>query len=170
MPTALPDNVPVTRAEFEAFLGAIGVAFRSHEHPAVFRVEEGLDIKAEMPGAHTKNLFLKDKKGAMWLVVAAEDRLIDMKALRPILGSAALSFASADTLRRVLGVEPGAVTPFALVNDDEHRVRVVLDAGLMAHGTLNFHPLVNTATTTIAAGDLLRFIRACGHEPQVQVL
>lgn len=159
-----------TQEELMARLAALEIETTTVRHPPVFTVEQSKALRGALPGGHAKNLFLKDKKGAMWLVVAAEDRLIDLKALRPILGSAALSFASADTLRRVLGVEPGAVTPFALVNDDEHRVRVVLDAGLMAHGTLNFHPLVNTATTTIAAGDLLRFIRACGHEPQVQVL
>ncbi len=153
-----------------ARLDALGIETATVRHPAVFTVEQSKALRGSLPGGHAKNLFLKDKKGVMWLVVASEDRPIDFKALRPRLGSAALSFASAGTLRRVLGVEPGSVTPFALIDDAGHQVRVVLDAGLLAHGALNFHPLVNTATTTIAADDLLKFIRACGHEPRVEAL
>lgn len=153
-----------------ARLDALGIETATVRHPAVFTVEQSKALRGYLPGGHAKNLFLKDKKGVMWLVVASEDRPIDFKVLRPQLGSAALSFASAETLRRVLGVEPGSVTPFALIDDAAHQVRVVLDAGLLAHGTLNFHPLVNTATTTIAADDLLKFIRGCGHEPRVEAL
>lgn len=159
-----------TEAELMARLEALGIETATVRHPPVFTVEQSKALRGALPGGHAKNLFLKDKKGALWLVVALEDRAIDMKALRPKLGSAALSFASAETLRQVLAIEPGSVTPFAAINDSELRVRVVLDADLLAHGTLNFHPLVNTATTTISADGLLRFLRACGHEPRVEAL
>lgn len=158
------------QARLLARLDALGIATKTVRHPAMFTVAESKALRGELPGGHSKNLFLKDKKGVLWLIVAAEDRAIDLKALRPKIGSAALSFASAETLRRVLGVEPGSVTPFALINDHEARVRVVLDAGLLAQSPLNFHPLVNTATTAIAADDLLVFVRSCGHEPRIEAL
>lgn len=153
-----------------ARLEALRIATRTVRHPAVFTVAESKALCGSLPGGHSKNLFLKDKKGILWLVVASEYRAIDLKALRPRIGSAALSFASAGTLRQVLGLEPGSVTPFALINDRDQRVRVVLDAGLMAQSPLNFHPLVNTATTAIAADDLPVFVRACGHEPRIEAL
>ena len=153
-----------------ARLDALGIVTTTVRHPPVFTVAESKALRGSLQGGHSKNLFLKDKKGVLWLVVADEDRPIDLKALRPRIGSAALSFASAETLRQVLGVEPGAVTPFALINDREVSVRVVLDEGLMAQSPLNFHPLVNTATTAIAAGDLLVFVRSCGHEPRLGAL
>lgn len=167
MPTALPDNVPVTRAEFEAFLGAIGVAFRSHEHPAVFRVEEGLDIKAEMPGAHTKNLFLKDKKGQLWLISARQDTIIDLKRLHRHIGSDRLSFGNAELMFQTLGVTPGSVTAFGLINDRDHRVRFVLDKALDEADIVNFHPLTNTATTAVSREGLHAFLAAIGVEPMV---
>jgi Ala-tRNA(Pro) deacylase len=114
-----------------------------------------------------KNLFLRDKKGEMWLVVAEEDRKIDLKALAARIGAGKVSFASAERLMQYLGVIPGAVTPFGLINDRACRVRVVIDAGLLAHDPVNVHPLANDRTTAIAPGDLLRFIEACGHRPQV---
>lgn len=159
-----------SEAELMARLAALEIETTTARHPAVFTVEQSKALRGALPGGHAKNLFLKDKKGVLWLVMALEDRAIDMKALRRVLGSAALSFASAETLRRVLRVEPGSVSPFALINDTASAVRVVLDAGLMALGTLNFHPLVNTATTTISAEGLVKFIRACGHEPRVELL
>lgn len=167
MPTALPDNVPVTRAELEAFLGAIGVAFRSHEHPAVFRVEEGLDIKAGMPGAHTKNLFLKDKKGQLWLISARQDTIIDLKRLHRHIGSDRLSFGNAELMFQTLGVTPGSVTAFGLINDRDHRVRFVLDKALDDADVVNFHPLTNTATTAVSREGLRAFLAAIGVEPMV---
>ena len=160
----------VEEAALMARLGELHIATTTVRHPPVFTVAESKALRGALPGGHSKNLFLKDKKSVLWLVVATEDRGIDLKALRPRIGSAGLSFASAETLRQVLGVEPGSVTPFALINDREARVRVVLDAGLMAQSPLNFHPLVNTATTAIAADDLLVFVRSCGHEPRIEVL
>lgn len=136
----------------------------------MFTVAESKELRGELPGAHCKSLFLRDKKKTMWLVVALEDRQLDMKALAEIIGSARLSFASADRLRRTLGVEPGSVTPFALINDsggDGVPARVVLDAEMMQAPLVNYHPLTNTATTAISPQDLLRFIADCGHEPMI---
>jgi len=134
----------------------------------VFRVEEGQEIKAALPGGHTKNLFLKDKRGEFYLVVAPEDAAIALKSLHQRLGAGRFSFGSAEAMRELLGVEPGSVTPFAAVNDTEGRVKVVLDAALLAHEVLNFHPLVNTMTTSISREGLLKFLVATGHEPRVE--
>jgi Ala-tRNA(Pro) deacylase len=143
------------------------VEITTHQHAAVFTVEENRALRGELAGGHCKCLFLKDKKGALWLVVALEDRAVDMKALRHVIGSAPLSFAKPELLRQVLGVEPGSVTPFALINDRAQAVNVVLDEEMMDYDLLNYHPLINTATTTIGARDLLEFIGACGHQPQI---
>ena len=146
-------------------LAALDIEVTTVEHPPVATVEANKALRGELPGGHTKNLFLKDKKGGLWLVVALEDRAIDLKELRRRLASPPLSFASAELLRDVLGVEPGAVTPFAVINDAAARVRVVLDAAMLAIEPLNFHPLVNTRTTAIRPSDLLRFLAATGHPP-----
>lgn len=163
--------MPATPDDLSAFLAEIGVSTETVEHPPLHTVEESQALRGEIAGAHTKNLFLKDKKGALFLVVAPEDAEIDLKRLHTRIGAAGrLSFGKPDELLDVLGVVPGAVTPFGLINDRDHRVRVVLDAGLMAGEAVNFHPLVNTATTSIAAVDLLTFVKATGHEPLVVAL
>jgi len=137
----------------------------------VFTVEEARELRGAIAGGHTKNLFLRDKKGAPYLVVAPEDAAIELRALHRLLGaSGRFSFGSAELLHEVLGVVPGAVTPFAAINDKDRRVTVVLDAALMAHEKLNFHPLVNTATTTISRGGLLKFLAATGHSARIEVL
>ncbi len=150
-----------------AFLDAHGVAHRTLEHPPVFRVDEGREIKAALPGAHTKNLFLKDAKGQLWLVSALGETLIDLKALPRAIGSARLSFGSPELLYEALGVTPGSVTAFALINDRSRRVRFVLDAALIAADPLNFHPLTNSATTAVSRDGFLAFLAALGVEPQV---
>jgi Ala-tRNA(Pro) deacylase len=150
-----------------AFLDSLGIAHSTLEHPAVFRVGEGEEFKAKLVGAHTKNLFLKDAKGQLWLVSAADRTAIDLKALPQVIGSARLSFGSAERLGEALGVTPGSVTAFALINDEAHHVRFVLDKALVQAEQVNFHPLVNTATTTIASVELFRFLAALGVEPQV---
>jgi Ala-tRNA(Pro) deacylase len=128
-------------------------------------------LRGQIPGGHTKNLFLRDKKYELYLVVAEEDAAIDLKGLHRRLGaSGRFSFGSADLLREVLGVDPGAVTPFGAINDTQGRVTVVLDTALMAHDTLNFHPLVNTMTTSIKREDLVKFLRSTGHEPRIERL
>jgi Ala-tRNA(Pro) deacylase len=159
--------MPMTRAELFERLQSLGIAARTIEHEAVFTVAESSGIERELPGGHTKNLFLKCKKGELYLIVALNDAEIDLKSLHKTLGSGRLSFGNGELLMEVLGVTPGSVTVFALVNDRTQRVRVILDESLMRHDFINGHPLENTATTNIARGDLLRFIRACGHEPVI---
>jgi Ala-tRNA(Pro) deacylase len=148
-----------------ARLETLGIVQRTVEHPPVFTVEEAKALRGNLPGHHIKNLFLRNKKEEMWLVVALEDRAIDLKRLGEALGAGRLSFGSPDRLRRHLGVEPGSVTPFALVNDETRVVRLALDRGLIEGGPLNAHPLVNTMTTAIAIADLLRLFEATGHAP-----
>jgi Ala-tRNA(Pro) deacylase len=155
--------------ELFAYLDTLGIAHKTVTHPAVFRVEEARELRGTIPGAHTKNLFLRDKKGAAFLVVALEDAAIELKSLHRRLGaSGRFSFGSAELLRELLGVEPGSVTPFAALNDKDLRVTVVLDAALMAHPALNFHPLRNTGTTTISRDGLIKFLEATGHKPRIE--
>ncbi len=160
-------RIPATREDLFRRLEALGIEVTTHRHQPVFTVEESRGLRGALPGVHCKSLFLKDKKGALFLVVALEDRRLDMKALAPLIGSGRLSFASPERLMAHLGVAPGSVTPFALINDPDCRVRIVLDAEMVAAGIANFHPLSNDATTAIAPQDLLRFIADCGHEPTV---
>ena len=149
-----------------ARLDQLGIAHRTVEHPPVFTVEEAKALRGNLPGHHIKNLFLRNKKEEMWLVVALEDRAIDLKRLGDVLGAGRLSFGSAERLKRTLGVEPGSVTPLALVNDAPHAVRLVLDRGLADGAPVNVHPLVNTMTTALSSADLLRFFAATGHTPR----
>src|ERR1700751_5666866 len=146
-------------------LAELGLAHRTVEHAPVFTVEQAKAHRGSLPGHHIKNLFLRNKKEGMWLVVALEDRAIDLKRLGERLGAGRLSFGSPERLRKYLGVEPGSVTPFSVINDADHAVRLVLDAGLKTGGPVNAHPLTNTMTTAIALPDLLRFFEATGHQP-----
>jgi Ala-tRNA(Pro) deacylase len=148
-----------------ARLDQLGIAHRTVAHPPVFTVEEAKALRGNRPGHHIKNLFLRNKKEEMWLVVALEDRAIDLKRLGEILEAGRLSFGSAERLKRHLGVDPGSVTPLALVNDEARAVRLVLDRGVADGGPINAHPLVNTMTTALSPGDLLRFFEATGHTP-----
>ena len=156
-----------TRDELFALFDALGIAHRTLEHPAVFRVGEGDEIKAELQGGHTKNLFLKDAKDQLWLVSALQHTRIDLKALPRTIGAARLSFGSAALMQETLGVAPGSVTAFGLINDTGHRVRFVLDAGLAASDPVNFHPLTNTATTAISQADFRRFLAAVDAPPLI---
>jgi Ala-tRNA(Pro) deacylase len=159
--------MPATPAALFAFLDRLGIPHSTVEHPPLFTVEQSRALRGRVPGGHTKNLFLRDKRGAVFLVVALEDAAIDLKTLHRRLDAGRFSFGSADLLREVLGVEPGAVTPFAAINDTAARATVVLDAAMLRHATLNYHPLVNTMTTSIGRDGLLQFLRATGHEPWV---
>jgi len=156
-----------SRSDLMAFLDAHDIAHATIDHPAVFRVGEGEAIKAAMPGAHTKNLFLKDAKDAFWLISAAVDTRIDLKRLPPVIGAGRLSFASPRALMEILGVTPGSVTAFALVNDFGGRVRFVLDKRLAEADVLNFHPLTNTATTAVGRADFFRFLEAIEVTPVI---
>ncbi len=152
-----------------AYLDSLRIPHKTVTHVPVFTVEESRALRGQIPGAHTKNLFLRDKKGAVFLVVALEDAAIELKSLHRLLGaSGRFSFGAAELLRELLGVEPGSVTPFAVMNDIGRRVTVVLDAAMVAHDVLNFHPLVNTATTTISRDGLLAFLEATGHKPRIE--
>jgi Ala-tRNA(Pro) deacylase len=161
--------MPASPDELFAYLDTLGIAHKSVHHPPVFTVEEARALRGQIAGGHTKNLFLRDKKGGTYLVVAQEDAAIELKSLHRVLGaSGRFSFGSADLLRELLGVEPGSVTPFAVINDQAGRVTVVLDAAMMAHEVLNFHPLVNTGTTTISRDGLVKFLQATGHPPRIE--
>ena len=163
--------MPATPDDLFAFLDTLGIAHKTVTHSAVFTVEEARDLRGAIAGGHTKNLFLRDKKGVVYLVVAPENAVIELRALHRLLGaSGRFSFGSAELMHEVLGVAPGSVTPFAAINDKNQRVTVVLDAALMAHETLNFHPLVNTATTSISRAGLLEFLAATGHPPRIEIL
>ena len=151
------------------YLDSLGIAHTTVTHPPVFTVEQAKTLRGEIKGAHTKNLFLRDKKNAIFLVVALESSQIDLKGLHRLLGAnGRFSFGSSDLLREVWGVEPGSVTPFGAVNDTEGRVTVVLDAAMMDHDILNYHPLLNTMTTSIARDDLVKFLEATGHTPRIE--
>ncbi|MBA5778506.1 prolyl-tRNA synthetase associated domain-containing protein [Stappia sp. F7233] len=161
--------MPASRAELLAFLQDLSIPATTFDHEPVFTVAESSDLHARIPGGHTKNLFLKDKKGRLFLVVALHDAVIDLKSIHQKIGAQGrVSFGNAELLMEALGVQPGSVTPFSLINDRQaHRVTPVFDAAMMREPLLNYHPLENNATTAISNEDLLRFARACGHEPAV---
>lgn len=159
--------MPASPDDLFARFAELGIATVSHRHPPLHTVEESRRLRGDLPGGHCKSLFFKDAKGALWLVVTLEDRALDLKRLHRHIGAARLSFAKPELLMEVLGVSPGAVTPFALINDTERRVKVVLDAEMLSRAPLNYHPLTNEATTAIAPVDLERFIIACGHTFQL---
>ncbi len=160
--------MPLTRADLLARFAELGIATTTFDHPAVFTVAESADVKAAIPGAHSKNLFLKDKKGRVFLVTAEGHAAIDLKSISEKIGaSGRVSFGKPELLFELTGLTPGSVTPFGIVNDVEGRVTVVIDAAMMEHEILNFHPLENTATTSIGRADLVRFLEACGHPPLI---
>ena len=160
----------LTPAQLLARLEALGIEATTHRHPAVFTVEEARRHCGHLPGQHCKNLFLKDRKDRLWLIVARDEAAIELKTLDKRIGSARLSFGRADLLMEVLGVTPGAVTPFALANDTALSVTVVLDEAMMRAGLVNFHPLTNEATSALTPAALLKFLRATGHEPRIMAL
>ena len=167
----MPETPAKTPDDLFAALDALGIKHTTVTHPPLFTVEQSRELRGQIAGCHTKNLFLRDKKGALFLVVALEDAVIDLKGLHRLLGaSGRFSFGSADLLREVWGVAPGSVTPFGAINDTDGRVTVVLDAAMMEHATLNYHPLVNTMTTAIARDDLVRFLTWTGHPPRVETV
>lgn len=160
--------MPLTRADLLARIADLGIATTTHDHPAVFTVAESKAIKQSLPGGHSKNLLLKDKKGRVFLVTALSDAAIDLKTIsEKIGGSGRVTFGKPELLMDLLGVVPGAVTPFGVINDSQGVVTVVVDAPMMDHEILNFHPLENTATTAIGRDDFVRFLTAIGHAPLI---
>jgi Ala-tRNA(Pro) deacylase len=157
-------------AALYAKLTELGIAWTTHAHPPVFTVEEAQILRGVLPGTHTKNLFLEDRQGRLWLVVAREDLRIDLNALAKMLNRPRFSFAKPEWLVQVLGVAPGSATPFALINDPTGSVTVVFDQGMFAQDPLNFHPLRNDRTTAIAGSDLIAFARVSGHAPLIVAL
>ncbi|MDO9586754.1 MAG: prolyl-tRNA synthetase associated domain-containing protein [Brevundimonas sp.] len=162
-----PTEPAFDRDRLLAWMAANGVAQTTHDHPAVFRVDEGRELKAAMPGVHTKNLFLKDKKGRLWLISARQDTVVDLKRAPRTIGSDRLSFGNEGLLYETLGLTPGSVTALGLINDAERRVTFVLDKALWDAEIVNFHPLTNTATTGLAQADFRRFLTLIGREPMV---
>ena len=160
-------TAPATPEGLLARLDELGIENRTVAHEPLFTVEQSKALRGQLPGGHTKNLFLRNKKGRMWLVTCLEDRQVDLKALAAALEGGRFSFGSAERLMANLGVIPGAVTPFAVINDKAGAVRMVLDKGLLDHDPLNFHPLDNARTTAVSPQGLLRFLEAEGHAPQL---
>jgi Ala-tRNA(Pro) deacylase len=161
--------MPASPDDLFAFLDRLGIPHATVTHPPLFTVEQSRALRGQIPGGHTKNLFLKDKKGALFLVTAPEESTIELKSLHRRLGAnGRFSFGSAELMLETLGITPGAVTPFGALNDTAGRVTIVLDTGLMQHATINCHPLVNTMTTSIAREGLVAFLTATGHPPRIE--
>jgi Ala-tRNA(Pro) deacylase len=163
----MTDEPAFDRETLTVWLTANGVDHVTHDHPAVFRVEEGVDLKADLPGAHTKNLFLKDHKGRLWLISARQDTVIDLKRAAAAMGSGRLSFGNETLMYDTLGVRPGSVTALGLINDVDRRVTFVLDRRLWDADIVNFHPLTNTATTALDQTAFRRMLELLGREPVV---
>lgn len=159
--------MPAAREDLFALLDELEIAHNTYDHAPIFTVEEGQDIKANMPGGHTKNLFLKDKAGDFFLISALGDTPIKINKLHPIIGCKRLSFGKPDLLLEHLGVTPGSVTVFSVMNDTAGNVKLILDKALFDHDIVNFHPLLNDATTAISSAGLLRFAKAAGHDPLI---
>ena len=160
-------ELPTQAKDLFARLDDLGVAHETLDHPLVFTVDDAKSVRKLTKGGHTKNLFLRNKKGSMWLVTLMEDKRVDLKMLGETLGAGKLSFASPERLIKYLGVFPGSVTPFSVMNDVNQAVTLVLDQDMFDHETLNFHPLRNDQTTNIAAEDLLVFVKSVSHIPSV---
>jgi Ala-tRNA(Pro) deacylase len=160
--------MPFNSEDLFALLDSLGIATKTVTHPPLYTVADSQSLRGEIDGGHTKNLFVKDKKDNYFLLTVGEDATVDLKTIHHLIGGASkVSFGKPEALMELLGVTPGAVTAFGPVNDTECKVRVFLDADLMAHETINCHPLINTATTNIGSADLVKFLKATGHEPQI---
>ena len=165
--SAFKDSLPTTPDSLMATLDEAGITYSVHEHPPLRTVEDSKVHRGQMDGAHVKNLYLRDRKKKNHLIVAQEDRDIDLKALPGMIGADRLSFGSADRLFEFLGVRPGAVSPFTLINDPDHRVKLTIDASLMESEMLFFHPLVNDLTLGVTPDGLRRFLQITGHDLRI---
>ena len=160
--------MPATPEALFAYLAKLGIESETIEHPPLFTVEESQRLRGAISGAHCKNLFVKDKKSRLFLLALEEQAQVDLKRVHELIGAQGrVSFGQAELLMQVWGVAPGSVTPFGAINDREGRVTVVLEKAMMAHERVNFHPLINTRTTGLKGADLVTFLRATGHEPQI---
>lgn len=160
--------MPLTPQELLNCLDELGIKTKTHEHEAVFTVEESSKIKQDIPGGHTKNLFLKDKKGNFFMIVAEGSAEIKLNSVHGLIGSKGrVSFGKPEALMELLGVKPGSVTAFAPINDTDNKVTVIIDEALMRYDLINCHPLTNEMTTTISREDLVRFLKHVNHEPQI---
>jgi len=160
--------MPKTESDLMEFLAELGIAASTRRHPPLFTVADSQALRGEIAGGHTKNLFLKDKKDNFFLVTVGEDAVVDLKQIHQLIGAASrVSFGRPEMLMELLGVTPGAVTVFGLINDTAGRITVVLDTALMQHAVINAHPLTNEATTSVAAADLIRFVEATGHDAAI---
>ena len=163
--------MPASPEDLVAYLDGLAIATSIVEHAPLHTVEDSQALRGDIPGGHTKNLFVKDKKSRVFLLVLGEETQVDLKRVHEkIGGQGRVSFGSAELLEEIWGVRPGAVTPFGAINDRKGRVSVVLDQAMMRHDRLNFHPLVNTRTMGLASADLVKFLRATGHEPLIVAL
>lgn len=154
-------------AELYALFERHGIAWTHHTHPALFTVEESKELRGDLPGAHVKNMFLKDKKQQLWLVTCFEYRKIRIRDLEKQIGAPKASFGKPELLWEALGIRPGAVSPFGLINDPDHQVRVVLDQQMLEADPINAHPLHNEATTSVSRADFRRFFEVTGHDPLI---
>jgi Ala-tRNA(Pro) deacylase len=160
--------MPKTSADLLAFLDSLGIAATTREHPPLYTVAESQALRGEISGRHTKNLFLKDRKDNFFLITVGEDATVDLKTVHHLIGAASkVSFGNAEKLMEYLGVIPGAVTALGVINDEGGQVTAILDEELMSHDIVNCHPLVNTATTSLSPADLVKFMRATGHDPVI---
>ena len=163
------DSLPTPPERLMATLTSIDIGFTTHTHPPLRTVEAAKAFRGDLQGAHIKNLYLRDRKKRNFLLVAEEDKAIDLKALPGLVGSDRLSFGSADRLFEMLGVRPGAVSPFTLINDPDHKVQLLLDADLAEQPCLFAHPLVNDMTLGVSGADLIRFFDHTGHDPRLLI-
>ncbi len=164
-------RTPKTPEDLFAFLDGLGISVKTVTHPPLYTVADSQSLRGQIDGGHTKNLFVKDKKDNYFLLTVDEEAVVDLKTIHHVIGAASkVSFGKPEALLHLLGVAPGAVTAFGPVNDTEAKVKVFLDAGLMNHAIVNCHPLINTATTSISSSDLVKFLKATGHEPVVTKL
>lgn len=164
----MADNAPKTAQDLFALLDSLGISHQTKTHPPVFTVSESESLRDEIPGAHTKNLFVKDKKDQYFVVTVEENAVVDLKTIHKVIGaSSRVSFGKPEKMLEYLGVVPGSVTVFGAINDTAGNVTFVLDEDLAKSELINGHPLSNDATTTVKTSDLIAFFKATGHEPLV---
>ena len=165
--SAFKDSLSTTPETLKRTLTSLDISYTTHTHPPLRTVDDAKTFRGDLQGAHIKNLYLRDRKKRNFLLVAEEDKSIDLKTLPGLIGSDRLSFGSADRLFEMLGVRPGAVSPFTVINDTEHRVRLALDSSLMEADMLYFHPLVNDVTLGVTPDGLRKFLEVTGHVPMM---